>query len=90
MPESITSPTRACDWSRQLGELTIQAQGRAFTIENLLETDFQSPHSQTRILTKLRELQKLLLDIQLKNHFVSTELGNQRNLSACNTGAQIE
>ena len=90
MPEGFNPPSRACDWSRQVGELIIQAQGRAFAIENQLDTDFQSPLSHKSLQSNLRELQKLLLEIQLKNHFVNSELSNQRNRSTCENGAQIE
>lgn len=90
MPEGFKPPRRSCDWTRQVGELTIQAQGLAFTIENQLETDFQSPLAHKKLLTNLRELQKLLIVIQTKNHLVSTELGSQRNGSTGENGAQFE
>lgn len=90
MPEGFSQPKRACDWSRQVGELTIQAQGLVFTIENQLETDFQSPIAHKKLQSNIRELQKLLIVIQTKNHYVSAELGNQSNGSTCENGAQIE
>lgn len=74
MPSNFRLPNRAPDWSRQVDELTVQAQGLAFAIENLLDTDFQSPMSQRKMRTNLSKMHKVLIEIQIKNHSLGGEL----------------
>lgn len=58
----------AIDLRRQVDTLTAQAQGRVFTIHELLDSDPQSPLTLRRIKANATELHRILNQIQLKNH----------------------
>lgn len=90
MPNRDQNPSPASDLVRQIEHWTCNAQGGVIFIEDQLEPYARSLPNWPVVRANLRELHRVFGKIIHRNQLLSSELNNQRNRSACNTGAQIE